>query len=251
MSRAVAVARVHALDVQQIVWPWAILASSFVVNLVLWVALSDLDGFEKTTGGLLSLYATALFVAAVAVSRQLPFTLGLGVTRRAFMGGSLLYAVGTAVGTGLALTLLNRLEQVTHGFGQGGKFFRVPWLTDVPTYQLLAVYAVPMLLVLALGALMSALYARFGQTGVLVTTLVGVVVVTAAVLLLTAADTWATIGRWITGLTPLTLTGWLLWGRWPPWPGRTPCCAAPRSEPDRPNRPGALGPLVDGSSASS
>jgi len=212
MSRAVAVARVHALDVQQIIWPWAILATSFVVNLILWVALTDLDGFEKTTGGLLSLYATALFVAAVAVSRQLPFALGLGVTRRAFMGGSLLYAVGTAVGTGLALTLLNRLEQVTDGFGQGGRFFRVPWLTDVPTYQLLAVYAVPMLLVLALGALMSSLYARFGQTGVLVTTLVGVVVVTAAALLLTAADAWAAIGRWITGLTPQTLTGWLLMG---------------------------------------
>ena len=69
-----------------------------------------------------------------------------------------------------------------------------------------------MLLVLALGALMSSLYARFGQTGVLVTTLVGVVVVTAAALLLTAADAWAAIGRWITGLTPQTLTGWLLMG---------------------------------------
>ena len=212
MSRAVAVARVHTLDVQQIIWPWAILATSFAVNLVLWVTLGDLDSFEKTTGGLLSLYATALFIAAVAVSRQLPFTLGLGVTRRAFMGGSLLYAIGSAVGTGVALTLLNRLEQVTGGFGQGGRFFRVPWLTDVPTYQLLAVYAVPMLLVLALGALLSSLYARFGQTGVLVTTLVGVVVVTAAALLLTAADAWAAIGRWITGLTPQTLTGWLLVG---------------------------------------
>lgn len=210
MSRAVAVARVHTLDVQQVIWPWAILATSFAVNLVLWVTLGDLDSFEKTTGGLLSLYATALFIAAVAVSRQLPFTLGLGVTRRAFMGGSLLYAIGSAVGTGVALTLLNRLEQVTDGFGQGGRFFRVPWLTDVPTYQLLAVYAVPMLLVLALGALMSSLYARFGQTGVLIASLVGVVVVTAAALLLTAADAWAAIGRWITGLTPQTLTGWLL-----------------------------------------
>ena len=170
------------------------------------MTLGDLDSFEKTTGGLLSLCATALFIAAVAVARQLPFTLGLGVTRWAFMGGSLQYAVGT----GVALTLLNRLEQVTNGFGQGGRFFRVPWLTDVPTYQLFAVYAVPMLLVLALGALMSSLYARFGQTGVLVTTLLGIVVVTAAALLLTAADAWATIGRWITGLTPQALTGWLL-----------------------------------------
>ena len=137
-----AVARVHSLDVQQTIWPWAILATSFVVNVVLWVALRGLEGFEKTTGGLASLYVTALFVASVAVARQLPFTLGLGVTRRAFMGGSLLYATASSALAGVVLTLLNRVEEVTDGFGQGGRFFRVPWLTDVPTYQLFAVYAV-------------------------------------------------------------------------------------------------------------
>ncbi|HYH71974.1 MAG TPA: hypothetical protein VD764_02075 [Nocardioides sp.] len=209
MSRAVAVARVHTLDVQQTIWPWAILATSFVVNVVLWVALSGVDGFEKTTGGLTSLYATALFVACVSVARQLPFTLGLGVTRRAFMGGSLLYATASSALVGVVLTLLNRVEEVTDGFGQGGRFFRVPWLTDVPTYQLFAVYAVPMLFALALGAFLSGLYARFGQTGVLVSSLVGVVVATAAVLLVTAADGWAALGQWFTELTPMSLTGWL------------------------------------------
>ena len=120
MSRAVAVARVHTLDVQQTIWPWAILATSFVVNVVLWVALRGLDGFEKTTGGLASLYATALFVASVAVARQLPFTLGLGVTRRSFMGGSLLYATASSALAGVVLTLLNRVEEVTDDIEPGG-----------------------------------------------------------------------------------------------------------------------------------
>ena len=57
----------------------------------------------------------------------------------------------------MAPTLPNRLGQVTGGFGQGGRYFRVPWLTDGPTYQLIAVHVVPMLLVVALGALMSSL----------------------------------------------------------------------------------------------
>ena len=173
MSRAVAVARVHAVDVSQAVWPWAILATSFLVNITLWVALRDVEGFQKTTGGLASLYVTAVFVAAIAVSRQLPFMLGLGVTRVAFMGGSLLYATACAAVTGVVLTLLNLLEGATGGFGQDGKFFRVPWLTDVPTYQLFAVYAVPMLLAIALGVFLSGLYARFGTTGMLVSSLGG------------------------------------------------------------------------------
>ena len=210
MSRAVAVARVHAVDVSQAVWPWAILAASFVVNVTLWVALRNVDGFQKTTGGLAALYITAVFVAAVAVSRQLPFMLGLGATRAAFMGGSLLYAAACAAVTGVVLTLLNLLESATGGFGQGGKFFRVPWLTDVPTYQLLAVYAVPMLLAIAGGAFLSGVYSRFGSTGMLVSSLVAMVVVTAGVLLVTAAQAWEAIGRWVVALTPMSLTGWLL-----------------------------------------
>ncbi len=210
MSRAVAVARVHAVDVSHAMWPWAILAISFVVNVTLWVALRNVDGFQKTTGGLLSLYVTAVFVAAVSISRQLPFMLGLGVTRAAFMGGSLIYAGGCAAVTGVVLTLLNVVEGATDGFGQGGTFFRVPWLTDVPTYQLLAVYAVPMLLALALGAFTAGLYARFGATGMLVSSAVGMAAVTAAVAFVTAAQAWGTVGGWVVSLTPLTLTGWLL-----------------------------------------
>ena len=209
MSRAVAVARVHTLDVQQTIWPWAILATSFVVNVVLWVALSGVDGFEKTTGGLTSLYVTALFVACVSVARQLPFTLGLGGHPSGVHGRQPALRHRDSALVGVVLTLLNRVEGVTDGFGQGGRFFRVPWLTDVPTYQLFAVYAVPMLFALALGAFLSGLYARFGQTGVLVSSLVGVVVATAAVLLVTAADGWAALGQWFTELTPMSLTGWL------------------------------------------
>lgn len=212
MSRATAVARVHTIDVQQIVWPWAILATSFVVNLVLWVALSEVDGFDKATGGLVSLYVTAVFVAAISITRQLPFMLGLGVTRREFMGGSLLYATGASVLAGVVLTLLNRLEEATGGFGQGGRFFRVTWLTDVATYQLFAVYAVPMLFALALGAFGSALFLRFGVTGLLVTSLVAVVLGSVGVLLPTATGGWAAVGGWFSDLTPLSLTGWVLVG---------------------------------------
>ncbi len=210
MSRTLAVARVHTLDVQQAIWPWAIMAISFFVNLALWVALSDVDGFQKTTGGLVSLYITALFVAAIALTRQLPFMLGLGVTRAAFLGGGLLYASGCAVATGVALTLLNLVEGATGGFGQGGSFFRVPWLTDVPTYQLFAVYAVPMLLVIAVGAFLSGLYARLGMTGLLVAVVAVMVVAAVVVYLVTVADAWQAVGRWILDLTPMSLTGWLL-----------------------------------------
>ena len=209
MSRAVAVARVHAVDVSHAIWPWAILAISFVVNVTLWVALRNVDGFQKTTGGLLSLYVTAAFVAGIAISRQLPFMLGLGATRTAFMAGSLIYAGTSAAVTGVVLTLLNLLESATGGVTQGGRFFRVPWLTDVPTYQLLAVYAVPMLLALALGAFTAGLYARFGGSGMLVGAAVGMGSVTAASALATAAEAWGAVGEWVVSLTPLTLTAWL------------------------------------------
>ena len=63
MNRTLAVLRVQALDHAQVYWPWAIMASSFVINVMLWIGLSNVQGYDKTTGGLSALYVTAGIVA--------------------------------------------------------------------------------------------------------------------------------------------------------------------------------------------
>jgi hypothetical protein len=86
----------------------------------------------------------------------------------------------------------------------------VPWLTDVPVWQLPVVYGIPMICALALGGAAAAVYVRFGQTGLWLGSLAAVIVTTVAALLVTAFHGWLAIGRWFAALTPMTLSGWLV-----------------------------------------
>jgi hypothetical protein len=212
MNRTLAVLRVQALDHAQVYWPWAVMASSFVINVMLWIGLTNVPGYDKTTGGLSALYITAGVVAATGMYQKLPFFLGLGAARRTVLLGTLAYGVVFSAVTGVVLLLLNRLEAATGGYGVGGSFFRIAWWTEVPTFQLIPVYAAPMLLVLAVGVLLGGVSLRFGRGGLFAFLIAASLLATILALVLTWVHAWGAIGSRLAGLTPITLTAWLVLG---------------------------------------
>ncbi|QTE29801.1 hypothetical protein [Pengzhenrongella sicca] len=203
MNRTLAVARIHLMDHATVfVLPWAVLASALVINLIVWALLPE--AAANGTGGLASLYCFSWAMISVLISRGFPFQLGLGVTRRDFLRGTFLFLGAFAVSSAVILLGLNLLERATGGFGLGGRFFRVPWLTDVPDWQLLAIYALPMVFFVGLGLAFAAVWSRYRATGV-VALLIGLgfaLVVPIAVI--AWSDSWPSVGTWFADLVPLT-----------------------------------------------
>jgi len=203
MNRPLAVARIHAMDhATVLVLPWAVLASALVINVIVWSLVPE--AAAKGTGGILSLYCFSWAMISVLVARGFPFQLGLGVTRRDFLTGTFLFLAAFAVASAVLLVGLNLLERATGGFGLGGRFFRVPWFTEVPDVQLVAIYALPMVFFVGLGMLFAAVWSRFRATGtVALLTGIGLALVV-PIALITRSGAWPSVGAWFGDLVPLT-----------------------------------------------
>ena len=104
---------------------------------------------------------------ALSISRQLPFALALGVSRRSFYAGTALLAVALAAVYGLALTVLQLIERATGGWGLDLKFFRVPYLLAGPWYLSWLTSFVGLALMLAWGMWFGIVYRRWNLMGLL------------------------------------------------------------------------------------
>lgn len=202
MNRPIAVARIHAMDhVNVLILPWAMLASAFALNVIIWLLLPE--AAATGSGGILSLYGLAVAMISVLVSRGFPFQVGFGVTRRDFLAGTVLLVALYSLGSAVILTGLNLIEGATSGFGLDGRFFRVPWFTDVPGVQLMVIYALPMLFFVGIGMLCSAIWSRYKTTGMAVLTMASAVAVVLMIALVTWRDAWPSLGSWFATLQPL------------------------------------------------
>src|SRR5215471_6614944 len=135
MKTLVNVARYHTVD--RLIYfglPWAIMAFSFLVNLAI-SALAPVGPNGNYTGGLVTIYIFLLLAGALSMTRELPFGLMLGVSRRAYYLGTALLVGVLGVVYGLALTVLQAIERASGGWGVSLHFFRVPWIMNGPWYQ--------------------------------------------------------------------------------------------------------------------
>jgi hypothetical protein len=153
--------------------PWAIVASSFAINLAIWGMgdVADKTPGDGSTGGLASLYITVLIVFIQAVTQMFPFALGLSLSRRDFYLGTAAAAGVQAVGYGLALTLLTAIEKATDGWGMRLHFW-APGALDVgnPALQFI-VFTVPMVACAFMGMAIGVVFKRWGAPGLYVLTL--------------------------------------------------------------------------------
>src|SRR6266699_1720043 len=116
-STLVKVARFQLADrISYTAQPWAVLAFDFAV----WLALAaSARGYHTQipTGALAAIYLFFLIAGALSIFRSLPFALALGVSRRSYYAGTALLAVALAAIYGLALAVLQVIEQATGGWG--------------------------------------------------------------------------------------------------------------------------------------
>ncbi len=190
--------------------PWAILAISFTVNLVIFSFVPQVpNATPNYTGGVASIYLFFLVIGINSIGRSLPFGLALGVSRRSFYTGTALLGVAVAFVDGLALTVLQAIERATDGWGANMHFFQVPYILDGPWYLTWLTSFVGLALLWVWGMWFGIVYRRWNLFGSVAFIAAQATVLLVAVLLVVWADAWSGVGHFFTGLTAAGLTGLL------------------------------------------
>jgi hypothetical protein len=201
--------------------PWAILACSFAVNLVIFAFVPQghhqaltgqglvqvVNPRQNYTGGVASIYISFLVIGVSSIGRSLPFGLALGVSRRSFYAGTALLGVALAVVDGLALTALQAIERATGGWGVTMHLFQVPYILGGSWYLTWLTSFVALALMFVWGMWFGIVYRRWNLFGSVAFIAAQVTVLIAAVLIAVWTDAWSGVGHFFTGLTGAGLTG--------------------------------------------
>jgi hypothetical protein len=131
-NRITAVFRLHFVTIATtIAVPWLILAIIFAANYVIWwiiarsvsdpADLADAQEGFSYSGATFYIFVYMMIVAVQAINLTFAFAQGYSVTRRDFYLGTSLAFVALAVMYAAGLTVLSYLEEVTGGWGLGGR----------------------------------------------------------------------------------------------------------------------------------
>jgi hypothetical protein len=187
--------------------PWAILATSFVVNLVIFTYVQVANSPQNYTGGVASIYISLLVMGVNSIGRSLPFVLAVGLTRRSFYTGTALFGAGLALVDGLLLTALQAVERATDGWGANMHFFQVPYILNGPWYLTWLTSSVGLALMFVWGMWFGIVYRRWSLFGSATFIAAQVTVVVAAVLIAVWTDAGSSVGHFFTSLTAAGVTG--------------------------------------------
>lgn len=206
MNRVIAVARLQAMGRRDgLLWPLVILGIAFAVNLFLFGSMGDELGDRPITGGLASVYITALAFGAVAISQQFPFALGMSVTRREFAAALSLFVLAQTVIYAVLLVVLQAVEEATDGWGIRLRFFGLGVIDAYGVPTQLLIYAMPMLLMSLTGIALGTLYVRWRTNGVFSAICGFLLVAGGAAGLVTRYGGWPAIGHWLQEQSTLAL----------------------------------------------
>jgi len=202
--------------------PWAFLAVSFTVNLVIFAlappshhtvltshGLVQVANPEHYTGGVVTIYIWLLIIGINSIGRSLPFGLAVGASRRAFYTGTALFGAALAFVDALVLTALQAIERATGGWGVHMHFFQVPYILNGPWYLTWLTSFVGLALMFVWGMWFGIVYRRWNLLGSVAFIASQATVLLAAVVIVAGADAWSGVGHFFTGLTAAGLTGLL------------------------------------------
>jgi hypothetical protein len=208
-STLVKVARFHLVDLSYTALPWGVLAFDFVVWLTLAASVNKGGSVQIPTGGLAVIYLFFLIAGILSMLRSLPFAFALGVSRRSYYAGTILLAVSLAAVYGLALAVLQVIEQATGGWGVGLHFFRVAYILPGPWYLTWLTSFVLLALMFVYGMWIGLVYRRWNLIGLLAFVAALIIALVAGVVITSHAHAWPAIGRFFTTLSAAGLTGLL------------------------------------------
>lgn len=207
MKTLVNVARYHLVDrITYVALPWGILAFSFLINLAI-AAMAPTQPGGMYTGGLITIYVFLLICGVLSMTRELPFGLMLGVSRRGYYLGTALLVLALGIVYGLALTALQALERATGGWGSSLHYFRVPWIMDGPWYQTWVTSFVLLVLFFLYGMWYGLVYRRWGIVGLVTFVVAQMLVALAVVAVVTLTHNWTAFGHFFTTVQAPALTG--------------------------------------------
>jgi hypothetical protein len=210
MSTWIKVARYQLTDQYVFVTgPWLILALDFLITVVVAADWPGRHGHPAYAGALSAIYVYLIVTGALGIARQLPFALGIGVSRRSFYAGTALLVLALAAVYGLALTVLQLIERGTGGWGLNLYFFRVPYLLAGPWYLSWLTSFVGLALMLAWGMWFGIIYRRWNLMGLLSFIAVQALALAAVLLIIGVAYDWHSVAHFFTTLTITGLTGLL------------------------------------------
>jgi hypothetical protein len=207
MKTLVNVARYHLVDrFTYVALPWAILGFSFLINLAI-AAMAPTQPGGMYTGGLVSFYIFLLICGVLSMTRELPFGLMLGVSRRVYYLGTALLVLALGIAYGLALTVLQAIERASGGWGFSLHFFRVPWIMDGPWYQTWASSFVLLVLFFLYGMWYGLVYRRWNVVGLVTFIVAQMLVALGVVAVVTLTHHWTAFGHFFTTLQAPALIG--------------------------------------------
>lgn len=194
-----------------VAWPWGIVLAAWSVNLVIWWAMSESSRANAQTFGLISIHVVTMIAFITAMTQLFPFALGISATRKTFYAAIATYAAAQSLVFGLALYLLSLVERTTGGWGVDLNFFWFPALdAGNPVAQVL-VYAVPLLLFAAIGAVCGAVFKRWGSNGTMSLILGSIIAAGGLVAWLTWQQRWIAFAGWFGDQSASSLfIGWPL-----------------------------------------
>jgi hypothetical protein len=209
MSTWIKVARFHLADrLSYTGVPWAVLGINFAIWFVLAGSLGG-GSVQIPTVNVVVIYLFFLIAGALSIFRSLPFAFALGVSRRSYYAGTALLAVGLAAVYGLALAVLQVIEQATGGWAVGLHFFRVAYILAGPWYLTWLTSFVGLALMFIYGLWFGLVYRRWNLLGLLAFIAVQAIVLVAGVVITSNAHAWPAIGHFFTSLSAAGLTGLL------------------------------------------
>lgn len=206
LQRIVRVVRLHfANPWGTIVLPWIILGTIFLANLAIWLIVhwsvrgtadrGDGAGGIQFGGSSFFIFIYMLVVAIQAINVTFPFALGYGVTRHDYFLGTTLDFVILSLIYSTGLTVLSIIEELTNGWGIGGRMFTAVYLGDTWPVRFYINF-VALLFFFFVGALFASVYVRWRANG-LVTLFIGLGLGGVGIIaLLTLTSAWSAVGAY-------------------------------------------------------
>lgn len=207
MNTLVRVARYHLVDrMTYVAVPWAILAFSFLINLAI-AAMAPRPPGGIPSGGLVTIYVFLLICGVLSMTRELPFGLMLGVSRRSYYLGTALLVLALGLAYGLALAALQAIERASGGWGLSLHYFQVKWIMDGPWYQTWVTSFVLLVLFFLYGMWYGLVYRRWNLFGLLTFAAAQVLAALAIAAAVTLTHSWAAFWHFFTTVQAPALAG--------------------------------------------